>query len=85
MPLILVLHLEEWTAILDGELCDGCNCPEDLAVLPDVVAVHLLEDPPHLEVPVDGLMTRPARDCIPLFMTGLHGFWGHLTLLAALT
>jgi hypothetical protein len=50
--------LELRTAVLDGELRDYCNCPEDLAVLPDDVAVYFLEDPPGFKPPADYLVAR---------------------------
>ncbi len=48
--LILILHLKEWLAILDGELCDHCAYLKNFPVTPDV-----LTD----EAPVDGLMMHP--------------------------
>jgi hypothetical protein len=42
--------LEYWAAIVDGKLCDDCNHPENLAVMGDVMAVHLQKNPPCLEV-----------------------------------
>jgi hypothetical protein len=46
--LILVFHLEQWLAVLDGELCQHCARPEHIAMPHDVVAVDLGEDPPVL-------------------------------------
>ena len=62
--LVLVLDTEEQTAVTDFELRVYRNCPKNLAVPPDVMAVHVLEYPPYLEASVDGL---EAISC-----TGLH-------------
>ncbi len=45
LQLILVLHLEKWLTILDGELCHYCTRPEHIAMLHDVVMIALEEDP----------------------------------------
>ena len=48
MLLVLVFDLEQWLAILDGELCQHRARPEYIAMPHDVVAVDLGEDPPVL-------------------------------------
>ena len=64
LPLVLVFNTEEWTTVTDFYLCDYHNHLKNLAVPPYVVAVHVLEYPPCLEVSVDGLV---AISC-----AGLH-------------
>ena len=51
LPILLVsvIDLEEGASVVDGELRDDRNCPEDVAVTGDVVAIFLGQDPPVLE------------------------------------
>jgi hypothetical protein len=71
MPLALVLDFEQWTTVLDGKLSDYHNCPEDLAVPPDVGAVYFLEDPLHLKLPIDCLVARLDAGLHPLILGGV--------------
>jgi hypothetical protein len=71
MLLVLVLDLEQQTAVLDGKLRDYCNCLVDLAVLPDNLAVYFLEDPPHFKLPIDCLVARLDAGLHPLVLDGV--------------
>ncbi len=44
--LICILHLKKRLTILDGELHHHRVCPENIALLHDVMLVNLGEDPP---------------------------------------
>ena len=81
--LISVIDLEEGAYVVDGELRDDCNRPEDVAVTGDVVAIFLGEDPPVLEAPIYRLVAR-ADTCLHAeIVDRIAGVVGALDLVGA--
>ena len=66
--------------MLNAELCDNRNSSEDLAVVPNVVAVGVLEDLPCLEASVDSLMVRSHTGLLWLILDGVTWVVGTLDL-----
>ena len=57
--LVCVFHLKKRLAIFDGELCHHHARLEHIAMLCDVVAENLGDNPPGLQLPIQHLVTRP--------------------------
>ncbi len=58
--------MEEQAAIVDGELHNDHNCPENLAMMCNAMAVQLQKNPPRLEAPFYHLVMRMDTGLLPL-------------------
>ena len=81
--LISVIDLEEGASVVDGELRDDRNRPEDFGMMDDVIAGWLGQDAPGLEASIYCLVTRTDACLHPLVGGRIAGVVGALHLVGA--